>query len=212
MNFSEWIASSAGTGALLAGLVWIFRNWIMTRLKNAVGHEYNVKLESHKAELKTETDKQLLELKSRADVEFEKFRVRIGPYTEKQFERYNELWVALADLRHVMDDLWVSVNQADLNKFSDKLKKLHRNLEKSALLVEENHYQQLVRSLDVFMNYEIEKRTLINLRNHAGESYVPVVSEQIQQLISENQLHRSALNQAMQTLQDEMRNQLNGTR
>jgi len=64
----------------------------------------------------------------------------------------------------------------------------------------------------VFLNYEIGKRTLINLRNHAGENYVPVVSEQIQQLISENEQHRKALNQAMQTLQDEMRNQLNGTK
>jgi hypothetical protein len=75
MNFSEWLTSSVGTGGFLAGVAWIFRNWIITRLKNAVGHEYNVKLENHKAKLKAETDKQLLELKSRADVEFEKFRV-----------------------------------------------------------------------------------------------------------------------------------------
>jgi|GEM_PF-5749007 len=43
-----WIASIIG----VSGLGWLFRNWISTRLTNAVRHEYDTKLETIKSDLK----------------------------------------------------------------------------------------------------------------------------------------------------------------
>jgi 3'-phosphoadenosine 5'-phosphosulfate sulfotransferase (PAPS reductase)/FAD synthetase len=111
-----------------------------------------------------------------------------------------------------MDDLWHSANQDTLNKFSDKLKKLYRNLEKSALLIEEDHYQKLVNSLDVFANFQFGKQKLIDLQSYTKGSYVPNISERIGVLISDNEQHRKNLNQVMQNLMDEMRIQINGNR
>lgn len=211
MNFSEWLASSAGTALLLSIIGWLARNWITTRLSNAVGHEYNTKLAKYTEELRADTEKQLAGLRAKADVEFEKFRVRIGPYSEKQFERYNELWVALVELRDVMDDLWISATETNLNRFSEKLNKLFKNLEKSALLVEAGHYQKIIASLDVLANYQIGKRTVIDLRKHTNDNYVSNVTEEINMLISENSTHRVALNAAMDELMADMRKHINGT-
>jgi len=211
MNFSEWLLSTIGTGAVLSGIGWILRDWITSRLIKAIEHDYNKKLEKYKADLKAETDKQLLKLQSKANVEFEKFKVRIGPYTEKQFERYNELWVKLTELRHAMDDLWESANERTLSKFSKDLNNTFRILEKSALLIEPNHYNELIEALNVFARYQIGKKTLIQLRRHTGNQYVPNISNRIQELINANGDHRNRLNQAMQNLMDEMRRQINGT-
>lgn len=211
MNFSEWLASSAGTALLLSIIGWLGRHWITNRLSQAVGHEYNTKLAKYTEDLRADTEKQLAELRAKTDVVFEKFRVSIGPYSEKQFERYNDLWVALVELRDVMDDLWISANETNLNSFSDKLNKLFKNIEKSALLVEAGHYKKIVASLDVLANYQIGKRTVIDLRKHTGNNYVPNATEEINRLISENSTHRVALNAAMDELMGDMRKQINGT-
>ena len=211
MNFSEWLVSSVGTGAFLSGVIWVSRNWIITRLKNAIEHEYKIKLEKYKSDLKAETDKMLLELQANANIEFERFKVKIGPYSEKQFERYNELWIKLTELRHTMEDLWISADERTLNKFSKDLNNTFRILEKSALLIEPSHYNELIESLNVFAKYQIGKRTLINIRQHTGDRYVQGITEQIQELISNNGQQRDRLNNAMQNLMDEMRRQINGT-
>lgn len=168
MNFFEWSISTIGTTVMLSGLVCISRNWILTRLKKSIDHEYQTKIEKYKAELKIETDKNLLKLQSNANVEFEKFKVRVGPYSEKQFERYNDLWVKLSELRHAMEDLWVLADEETLNKFSTDLNNTFHTLEKSALLIEPTHYNELIESLNAFAKYQLGKRTLINLRKHTN--------------------------------------------
>jgi hypothetical protein len=51
------ILSSAAVSAALSGaLVWLLQNWISERLKNAIKHEYDAKLETHKAQLKAAFD------------------------------------------------------------------------------------------------------------------------------------------------------------
>jgi len=57
------IATSAGTSVLLlAALGWLLRSWIAERLKSAVKHEYDERLESHKAQLKVDYDKEIARL------------------------------------------------------------------------------------------------------------------------------------------------------
>ena len=51
------VVSSVGvSGLLTAGLIFLAREWIGARIKNAIQHEYNEKLESHKTQLKLESD------------------------------------------------------------------------------------------------------------------------------------------------------------
>ena len=211
MTFTEWLTSSIGTGVLLSGIIFLSRNWILARLKNSIEYDYKKKLEKYKSDLKIETDKQLLELQSKANFEFETFKLKIGPYTEKQFERYNELWVKLTELRHTMEELWESATERTLNKFSKNLNDTFKILEKSALLIEPSHYNELSESLNFFARYQIGKRNLIHFRKQTGDRYVEGITEKINELIDSNEKHKSRLNQAMQNLMDNMRNQINGT-
>lgn len=57
------VLTSAGTGVLLlAALAWLLRSWISQRLTNAIRHEYDDRLESHKAQLKADNDKEIARL------------------------------------------------------------------------------------------------------------------------------------------------------
>ena len=210
MDLVEIIFSSIGSATLLAALSWLFRSWIKARLENAIKHEYSLKLEKYKNELKENTDKELLELRNQANLEFEKYKVRIGPYSEKQFERYNELWVKMVELKSGMDELWDHAEERALKKFSRDLRDLVNTLEKSALLVEPAHYEELMESMNVFARYQIGKQTLINLRRVTGDGYVQGVTEQISELIERNEGNRRRLLEALDSLMDAMRRQING--
>ena len=83
-------------------------------------------------------------------------------------------------------------------------------LEKSALLVEPEHYKELMDSMNAFAHYQFVKQTLIELRRVSGNRYVEGVTEKIPQLIKENEQSRMRLLKALDNLMDPMRKQING--
>jgi len=62
-------ASASVSAAITAILVWLWKTWISERLKNAIKHEYDQKLESHKARLQAEHDRDIETLKVRLKAE-----------------------------------------------------------------------------------------------------------------------------------------------
>jgi hypothetical protein len=56
---------SATSGAAVSGLmIWLFKEWLSTRLKASIQHEYDRKLETHKAQLKREQELAILDIKT----------------------------------------------------------------------------------------------------------------------------------------------------
>ena len=74
------LASASVSAALTATIIWLAKSWIGERIKGAIQHEYNQKLESHKAVLKVEHDRDLEQLKSDLG---EASAERTEPETEK---------------------------------------------------------------------------------------------------------------------------------
>lgn len=58
------LASATVSAGLTAALIWLAKSWISERIKGAIQHEYNEKLESHKAKLEVEHDRDLEQLKA----------------------------------------------------------------------------------------------------------------------------------------------------
>lgn len=211
MGFIDWLTSTIGTGTLLAIVVFLSRNLIIERLKKSIAHEYKILEEDHKAELKKQTDKAILELKSKADIEYEKFRVRVGPYSEMQFKQYNKLWASLCDLKSVMDELWVEADRQILIEFAKILRETVKNIQKNALLIEKIHYDKLINSMNIFLNYEFGKRKLINLRTHGPGANTQILVSDVENLIDQNEANRAQLNTDLEYLMDQMRDQISGT-
>ncbi len=68
MTFSDIILDlivSAGSSVVVSGLLlWLVKEWLSTRLKASIQHEYDRKLETHKAQLKTEQELAILHIKT----------------------------------------------------------------------------------------------------------------------------------------------------
>ena len=68
MSFQDYIisilSSAVVSGALVGILIWLSREWMSARIKGSIQHEYDQKLEAHKAQLKAENEVAFLELRS----------------------------------------------------------------------------------------------------------------------------------------------------
>ena len=130
--------------AIVGFVLFLARNLILTRLKNAVKHEYDVKLKEYESDLKILTETELAKLNSHLTMELEIAKLKIGPYSQKQFELYNQLWINLIDLKYSMLELWGQASEDKFTEFSRSLDETTIRLEKSALIIEEQHYRDLI--------------------------------------------------------------------
>jgi hypothetical protein len=56
IDFIQQVIASASVSTILVRVLgWLTSSWIFERLKNRIKHEYNEKLETHKAQLKTQS-------------------------------------------------------------------------------------------------------------------------------------------------------------
>ena len=89
------IGGSSG-GAIGAIVVWLLRNWITERLKQSIAHEYNEKLENHKAEL----DRRLQAMRH----EYEVNQLRTSLFFDHQRTAFAELLAKIAEINEVWWD------------------------------------------------------------------------------------------------------------
>ena len=101
------IASATASGLLAGILIWLSREWISTRLKTTIQHEYDQELEIHKANLKAQSDLALLKLKTDLEKEATLHAAAHASFAEGQkaaIERkliaVDELWSQILNLRN----------------------------------------------------------------------------------------------------------------
>lgn len=93
MIIIDWIPSLLTT-SVFAGILWLCRQLIITRLTNAVKHEYDAKLESLKAEIRSkESDIQALR-----DGALSGIINRSSVLYERRLKAVEELWETVTSL------------------------------------------------------------------------------------------------------------------
>ena len=81
------ILSSVGfSGLLSAAIIFLAKSWISERLKNAIKHEYDEKLETHKAKLKCESDREIEHLKTQLQIAAAERNIRLSRVFERTAE------------------------------------------------------------------------------------------------------------------------------
>lgn len=203
------LSTSAVVSVLVAIVGFLSKSLILERLKRAVRHEYETKLKILENDLNRKTEIELSKLNNTLAMQIEIAKIKLGPYSEKQFAEYNELWASLCELKWSMLDLWNDASEQNLKKFSSQLFDTHVKLEKSALIFEENHFQQLMKCLNIFADYEMGKKTLIEYRNNRNS--IPDVFE-IQQMVNENRQEKKDLLSLLPNIRTTLRQQIGFSR
>ncbi len=180
----EWlgaiIVSIGGASAILIALAKWFGERFANKLLEKDKAKYQEILESLKSKYQTE-----LEIKK---TDLEKSKTLFLRYSEHQFTLYNELWKSLCDLRNIGEELWEKAELKELKDFSKQLKITKLTVEKSALLIEDQHYKDLIQILENFGKFEFGKLTLIQLRNRQAHELAQygVSNNEIDRVINQN--------------------------
>jgi len=111
-------------------------------------------------------------------------------YRASQFEEYNLLWSSLSELKLAADALWDTASKANLGNFIRQLKETNAELNRKALLIEDDLYYELRKLLVEFARYSHGKTKLINLRqqNASLDDIQRIIDENNERLISYNKL------------------------
>jgi len=98
-NFLTQLFASASVSVALSGLlIWITKSWISARLQQAIKSEYEQKLETHKAQLKAQSDVELEKLRSRLSISAIEHEVRFSRLHEKRAEVIAQTYTLLKNL------------------------------------------------------------------------------------------------------------------
>lgn len=182
------MASMGGAGAIiLITAKWIGGVWA-DRLSQNLQHQYDIQLAQHQNQL---------------DV----FRASLLRYTGEQFSLYNKLWHSLYDLKNSGDELWEKADDPNLRIFSKQFKITSDEIEKNYLLLEKNHYEQLIELLKPLKEYQVRKGELIlkRARTKAG-----VTQDDINQLIDDNRQTKQNYEKLLDTIREDFRKQIRG--
>jgi hypothetical protein len=146
-----------GTVSIAGTVIWWFvqltANTLAENYKKKIEHDFEKKLENYKSQL-------------------EVIRATALKYNDKQFELYIDLWKNLQDLKFACIDLWNRANQANLRKFDSSLKKTHRQIETTSILLEENHYIELSEIIKNLQEFDNGKEKIIAARRDLADEYL----------------------------------------
>lgn len=148
---------------------------LLKEVENTKG-EIQMKLEQTKANYQKEFDIHRAEI--------EKQKAHAFRYSEHQFKLYNTLWGTLIDLKVKADDLWNSADARRFNQFVKQLIVTKNEIEKSRLIIEENHYKQLQKLIEEFAEFRYGKESLLTVRN---SEVTDIQLNEIHEIINRNE-------------------------
>ena len=185
------IGSVGGAAVIIIGLsTWLGKVWA-NRILEEDKLRYSSELEKIKNELKSETEKR---------------NFVFSLYFEGQFKLYNDLWVSLSELQDGVELLWSKANSRNLRNFITVLSKAKKQIRSSALLIEPDHYKEIMEVINNLESYRIGKEKLINSRRN-----IENVSEwEIQEIIEQNRNNRDRIFSFVDHMLNKMREQIGG--
>lgn len=105
----ELISNIVTSSAVSGLLIWLSREWISARIKASIQHEYDQKLEAHKAQLKAENEISLLEIRTALEREAALHAAAYASFSEGQkaamerkLKAFDRLWEKLLQIRNIL--------------------------------------------------------------------------------------------------------------
>jgi len=189
----EILTAIGGTVVIIAGLSnWLGKVWA-TRIASEESQKFQMEFDG----IKREKDHLFDTLKSAS------FR-----YSDSQFGLYNELWRSLVDLKSSGDSLWEHVSSKKVKDFAVQVQETSDAIERSALLIEDDHYQKLKNIIEQFETFQFGKQRLVDLRSKT----IPRQSiDEIRSTIENNRQRKEDFTVLLNELRTHFKGQISGS-
>jgi hypothetical protein len=112
----EVLTPAAVSATLTAILLWLTKSWIGERLKNAIKTEYDEKLETHKAKLKSASDVEVERLRSQLSITASERNILFSNLQERRADVIAETYSLLRTLYEVTEYVKPFVPAGDKSK------------------------------------------------------------------------------------------------
>lgn len=190
----EIFTAIGGTVVVISGLSnWLGKVWA-TRIANEESQKFQIKFDAIKRE---------------KDLLFESLKSASFRYSDTQFSLYNELWRSLCDLKASADDLWEHVTLTKVKSFAKQVKEANEAVEKSALLIEDEHYRRLKEVIDQFSEFRFRKKRLVELRSRRSNSR-DFDDSDIRYTIESNRQRKEEYTELLNDLRKNFKGQISG--
>ena len=193
-----------------------FPKYLEEKGKNLATKEDVADITKKVESVKLEHNQKFDEIQKKNDLFFSEIKSTKERFNAKQFELYNELWSALIELKFSADTLWESATKIKLKDFSKKLSEAKKSMEKSSLLIEDEHYNQLNTLIIRFEEFEFGKGNLIKLKSFKNKTTQEIDNQyindsMIEYIISQNEEAKTEYDTLLLLLKTDFKKQITGT-
>lgn len=195
------LGSVAIGGGIVAGIVKFAADWISKRTLDSYNNQHAKELEALKAEYS--------EALVKTNHELEKAERRYYLYSQSQFELYNSLWMQLVNTRRMADELWKDADPQRLPSFADQISQTKYVIEMNMLLIEQDHYNQLIKLMEEFESFKVGKQTVFELRKASVDDILANIQD-VSRMITVNQKCKERYDDLVSRIGDSFRTQIHG--
>ena len=188
-------------GGIVAVIVRFAANWISTRTLDHYNNQHAKDLERLKANYSESLAKTNHELEKAQRLHF--------LYSQSQFELYNSLWKQLVYTKRLADDLWNRADPKKLPSFADQIGQTKYVIEENMLLIEQEHYNNLIALIDEFENFKVGKQKLVEIRRFTPDE-IPANTQDVSDMIQNNGGSRDRYNALVAQIGESFRKQIHG--
>jgi hypothetical protein len=186
------ILGSVGSAALL---IFCLSSWLGKVWANRILEKDKLKYQSELDIIRTQLQSESL-----------KQNLMFSMYFQGQFKLYNDLWVSLSELQGGVDALWSEANAKNLKSFVVAVRRAKRQIRESALLVEPEHYADIMNVIEAFEQYRCGKEELI----FARKDLTNIDDWEIREIINHNRENRERITAFVNLMLVKMRTQIGG--
>jgi hypothetical protein len=196
------LISMGGVTVVIVGLFKYFGDFLSKKLLDNCNNKHSKVLEG----IKGKYGRELEETKS----SLEKAKSQFLRYSEKQFDLYNDLWRVLFYTKLQADELWENAIPEKIPSFSEQIKLTKTAINDNLLLIEEEHYDKLMRVIKQFEQFKFGKVRLVDIRRQTGENGETISEFETKQTINLNKKTKDNYDKLIMEIGKTFRNQIKG--
>jgi len=188
-----------------------FPSYLKAKAKNLATIEDVEKITKIVDDVKQDNKIRFDKIQKRNEVLIDEIKQSKDRFNSKQFELYNELWSSLIELKISANYLWESASAINLKRFSKNLHDTKIVIEKSSLLIEDKHFEQLMDIIKNFEEYEEGKVKLVQIRNKTIEEVRGLAYKfYIEGIIEKNEEAKVKFENLLDELKEQFKNIIRG--
>lgn len=210
LNYKDYLELIAALITSIGGatvIIIAISKWFGDFLAKTLFEKYRNAKEQELEAIKVSYQKELEKTKTN----LEKAKSLYLRYTERQFELYNDLWKVLLYTKNQADALWAEARQEKIPAFSEQIRNTKNAINDNMLLIEEEHYDNLMKLINQFEQFQFGKKRLVDMSSKVEENVQFDISEaEVNQVIQSNKSTKDSYDKTIMKIGKSFRAQIKG--